>query len=263
MDLPESLMPHLGAVVGLLAAVAAALAARHLRRGLLFGVSAGIGVLAGWWFTFGLLTATPRQLPERLPLLMLVLVMLVPALGALATRWRVLALPAVAACALWVGWWMSGAPTVAADLQRAAPVLIGTAAATTLLAFGGTPRWAAPVAAASLVASLAFVPAPGPQLVLATAALAAAAAAAMVPPPRGSTLPPPLAALPLAGALTAVAALPVMARGTPADWAIAAAPIAALWVGAPLGGRVATRLGPPLGAVLAGGAAAALAGALS
>ncbi|WP_372618413.1 hypothetical protein [Falsiroseomonas sp.] len=258
MDLIESLRPYHGAALAFAVAIAAVLAARALRRPLPGGVAAGIGALAGWWFAFGLLTASPRQLPERLPLLLLVLVLAVPLLAALARRWRWLALPGALLGAGWVGWWMAGAPLTMPDLRRAGMVLVAVAGATLLLALRGGPRWAGPVAAAALLGGLAAAALPGPYVVLGAALFAAAAGVAALGP-RGGGAAPMLDALPLAGALAALAAIPVIARGAPADWAAAAAPLAALALGAPAGARLGGRFGALFGAVLAGAACATVA----
>lgn len=255
MDLVESLRPYHAAVLAFLVALGAPLLARWLRWPHLVAVAAGLGVLAGWWLTFGLLTATPRQLPERLPLLVLVMVLATPALGMAARRWRGLELPAALLGACWVGWWMAGAPRVPADLARGWPVLGGVAAAALLLALRSAPGWAGPLATASLFAGLAAAALPGPQLVSASVLLAAALGAALAQAWRGGGATGPLSALPLAGGIAALAAIPVLARGAPADWTAAAAPLAALLLGAPAGARMGGRLGAPIGAALVGATA--------
>jgi hypothetical protein len=259
MDGFESLLawlrPGQAALVAGAVALAVALAGRVAGRPLLGATAAGIGVLVGWWFAFGLLTASPRQLPERLPMLMLPLVLAAPVTGAAARRWRWLGVPLAALGAVWAGWWMAGAPLWLPDLGRAVVTFAGVALATLLLALAGGARWARPVAAAVLFAGLLVAPLPGPARVLGAALLAAALAAALVRPAKGA--PALLAALPIAAALAALAAIPLLARGAAADWAVAAAPLAALLVGAPLGsGLVGLRRaawGGVGGAALAGG----------
>lgn len=255
----DALAPWRAALLAGGVALAVAMGARAARRPLLGAAAAGIGVLAGWWFVFGVLTASPRQQPERLPLLMLALVLAAPLMGAAARRWRRLALPLAVLGALFAGWWMAGAPRILPDLIRAAPVLAGVSVGTLLLALAGTPRWAGPVAAAVLVAGVHLVPLAGPYRVLAAVLLAAAAVAALVVPGKGKAGPAVLAALPVAGALAALAAIPLVARGTAADAAVAAAPLVALLGGAPVGARLAgARWGAPVGAVLAGAGAVGL-----
>lgn len=244
-------------VLALALALAAALAARALRRPGLAAVAAAIGILGAWWYAFGVLTGSPRQVPERLPALMLALVLIVPAGVLAARRWRQAAWPAAAVAALWAGWWMSGAARWLPDLIRAAPVFAGIAAGTLLLAARGVPRWAMPAAALALLAGFAAAPLPGPALPLALM-LAAATLGAAIVPPRAAP-PPPLGAVAVAAAVASLAALPVVLRGGAADWVAAAAPFAALWLGAPLGARVSRGFGAPAGAALVAAACAAVA----
>jgi hypothetical protein len=275
----DSLWPWRGAAIALLAAVAAALLARPLARPRLAALAAGIGLLAAWWSFFGLLTATPRQLPERLPLLVLALLLFAAAADALAARPRFAWAggPLAALGALGAGWWMAGAPLHLPDLQRAAPALAGIAALAWLLALRAAPGWPAVLAALALAAALVVAAPPGPAVLLGAALPAAALGAWLgsrmvaarrgaAPPARGRKGAPAAigrpglaAALPLAGGLAALAALPVIGRGTPADWAAAAAPLAVLWLGPVLARLLPGRLGAPLGAVLAGGGAIGLA----
>jgi hypothetical protein len=260
MDWLDLLRPWHGALLGFAVALGVALGGARLGRPLLGAAAGGFGVLAGWWLSFGLLTATPRQLPERLPLLMLGLLVLLP-LALAARRWPGLRWPLALPGALWAGWWMGGAPRILPDLERAAPVLVGVGLATLLLAGRGGPRWAMPVAAAALLAGLAVAAQPGPQPMLAAALAAAALAVSLVPAGRGA-LAAPAAALPLAGGMAALAAIPLLARGAAADWAAAAAPLVALLIGPVLGARLHRRFGAPIGAALAGAAAVLAAWAL-
>jgi hypothetical protein len=246
------LWPWRGAAVAFLLALGWGLAAWRLRRPRLAALAAGIGVLAGWWVTFGLLTATPRQLPERLPLLALGLVLLAGLGGGIAARWRV-AGPALAALgAIGVGWWMAGAPRTGADLSRAAPVLAGIAGAALLLALRVRGGAMAAVVAGALLGGLAAAAAPGPGVVLGAAVLGAALGA------LGQGAGGPLAALPLAGAVAALGALPLVARGAPADWAGAAAPLLAALAGPLLARWLPARLGAAGGAALAATPAVAI-----
>jgi len=259
-SLTALLVPWHAALVAGVSAFGAAWLGRAAGRPLLGAAAAGIGVLAGWWFAFGVVTASPRQLPERLPLLMLALVLAALLFGA-AARWRRwLAVPLAAAGALWAGWWMAGAPMVPPDLARAAPVLVAVAIATLLLAMAGGPRWTGPVAALVLLAGLHVAPLAGPYRLLGGVVLAAAAMAALVRPGKGNMTHAVLTALPLAVALAALAAIPVLARGAGSDFAVAAAPLAALLIGVPAGARLAgRRWGAPIGAGLAGGLAVGVA----
>jgi hypothetical protein len=200
----------------MLAALGMVLGAR--RWPWLAGLATGAGVLAGWWWVFGSLPASPRQLPERLPLLALAVL----AWTALGLGWRRAPRAMMAGLgALGAGWWMAGAPRNAADLWQAAPVLGAVALYVGLALRGG--RWAPLLAAAALLAGLVLAGLPGPGPVLA-AVLVAASLAARLAPAGG-----PLAALPFATALAALAAVPLLARGAPMDWAVAGVPLLVLW----------------------------------
>jgi hypothetical protein len=242
LRLIESLQPARGAAPAVAVALGVALIARWRRYPLPAGIAAGLGVMAGWWAVLGMLTASPRQLPERLPLLALMLLLAAVLLTALARRWPWTALPGTLLGAVAAGWWMAGAPQVPADLARAWPSLAGIGVATLAIALAARARWSAPLAAAALLGGLLAVPSPGPAAVLAAALLAATvgggAATAAAPPP---------AMLPVAGGIAALAALPVVARGGLADWAVAAAPLLAVAAGFLAGPRA----GLPVGALVA------------
>lgn len=180
-------------------------------------IAVGAGVLAGWWWLFGALPASPRQLPERLPLLALAMLALV-ALGLAWRRAPAWLLPGLGV--LGAGWWMAGAPRNLPDLMQAAPVLAGVALYA-LLAL--RLAWGRAVLAAGLMAGgLALAGPPGPVLPLALVLLGASLGAMAGP------LASALAALPFAAGLAALAALPVLARGTALDWGLALLPLAAL-----------------------------------
>ena len=242
-------MPALPALV---AALGLALVGRLLRQPWLAGLAAGAGLLLGWWWTFGMFTASPRQLPERLPLLALALLGFA-ALGCITSRWTAGGVIAATGGVLATGWWMAGAPLTEADLLAALPVLGGVAAGAAL-ALRQPGRWSAPLAAAALLAGLALAGLPGPGLVLGAALLAAPLGAAVPAgrkaraPGRGGSaawgVPAGLAsALPVAGGMAGLAALPLLARGAPSDWAAAAAPLAVLWLAPPIAAWLPRRAG--------------------
>ncbi|MGK7865725.1 hypothetical protein [Falsiroseomonas sp. E2-1-a20] len=201
--------------VAMLAALAVLLAAR--RWAWLGGLAAGVGVLAGWWWVFGSLPASPRQLPERLPLLALAVL----AWTALGLGWRAPGSAMAVAGALGAGWWMAGAPRTLPDLVQAAPVL-GAVALYVLLALRGA-GWVPVLAAATLLVGLVLAGLPGPGPLLGAVLLVASLMARFAP--AGGAL----AALPFAAALAALAAVPVLARGAPADWVAAAVPLLVVW----------------------------------
>jgi len=246
MDL-DSLWYWRGAGLALVVALAWAGLLRGLRRPELATLSAGIGLAAGWVLMLGLQTASPRQLLERLPLLSVAAAAaaLLLALPAGARRWHVAGAVVVLAAA---AWWLAGAPLAPADLRRAAIPLLGLL----LLAIGVQLRlggpWQAAAALAFLLAGL-WVAAPiGPWKLLAAAVLAAALGA--VPAGPGWSV---AARVPVAVALTALAAAPVLARGAAADWLVAAAPVAALWLGPALANHLGGGRAQAVGWLLAGG----------
>ncbi len=200
-------------------AAAGGVVARQARSPGLGGMLMGLGLLVGLAWTFGALQASPRQLPERLP--MLALGLLLPA--ALAARWPRAAWAAAAAAALGAGWWLAGAPLWWPDAERVAPVALALAAGAGLAMAALRGPWQAPVLAAGL-ALLLHVTAPrGPwadvALLLGAAGLAAAAFGRALPPAGWIALGPLMAA---------VAAGPVLAIGRGADWAVPAALVCAV-----------------------------------
>ncbi|MBU8538972.1 hypothetical protein [Falsiroseomonas tokyonensis] len=204
----------LQALLALVLAAGLALAGRRWPR---LGVLAvGAGVLAGWLWLFGGLSASPRQLPERLPPLALAMLLV----AALSLRRWVPEWLLGGLGALGTGWWMGGAPRNLADLAQAAPLIVAVAlyAVLALRLRGGR----AMLAAALLWAGLALAGPPGPAALLALVLLGASLGALAGPRPGLA------GALPFAAALAALAALPVLARGAALDWGLALLPLAAL-----------------------------------
>jgi hypothetical protein len=191
----------------------------------------------------GVIAASPRQLAERLP--MLALVALGGAVAVALFRGRVARALAGTAGVLAGAWWMSGAPLHPDTLLRAAPVATALALAMGVGALrGGGPAMA--VAWAALAVGLALAAARGPHLAYALAGLAAVLAAAAAR--QGGAAPARVA---LGVMLAGIAAVPVLGRGAPADWAAAAAPALALLVGPWVAGRLPRRIGPWVGPALA------------
>lgn len=241
-----ALDPWHGALFALAVALALALGAGAFGRPWLGPLAAGIGVFGGWWLMLGLVTATPRQLFERLPLAALGAILFVALTQGPAQRWPRLRALLLAAAAAALGWWMAGAPVHGADAWRALPEMALVALGAVALAARGTGRLAPIVAAATLTAGLAGAGAPGPYLLLGVTLLAATLGAAAGRHPPATML----AAVPVAAALAALAAVPVLARGAATDWAAALAPLAALWLGQPIAARL-PRWAAPLGPVVA------------
>ncbi len=196
--------------------VSAGLALAGGRLAALGAVALGAGLVVGWIWLLGGLSASPRQLPERLPPLALAILLLAAlSLWRRAPPWLLAGLGA-----LGTGWWMGGAPRTGADLAQAAPVM-ALVALHALLAL--RLRGARAVLAAALLwAGLALAGPPGPAALLALVLLGASIGALAGPRPGLA------AVLPFAAALAALAALPVLARGTPLDWGLALLPLAAL-----------------------------------
>ncbi len=224
MDL-DSLLPWRGAGLALAAALAWGGAFRLLGRPGLAALAAGAGTAAGWALTMGVATASPRQLPERLPLLALAATALALPVGLLGDgRLRPLGAAAAALALLAGAWWLAGAPLAAADLRRGAVPLLGLAVLVLAAQVPLHGPWHAGAALALLGAGLWIAAPPGPWTVLAAAAAAAALGAG-----------------------------PVLARGTPANWLAAAVPFAALWLGPALADHLRGRLALPVAWLVAGG----------
>lgn len=238
-----------GPAVALAAALLWTGLCRLLRRPDLAALGAAIGLAAGWLAVLGLVLGTPRQVPERLPA-PLVGGLLAGLALLLAGRGRGVAAGLVAGiAALGAAWWLAGGPLTAADLLRsavpAAALLLLLGATLLGLAGPGQAAWAF----ALLTLGLWLGGPPGPWLALALAGLGAALGGL-----AAGLAWSPGAGLPVALGLAGLTAGPVLARGSAVDWTIAAAPLAALWIGPALAARLGGRAGPPLGWVVAGAA---------
>jgi len=220
-----------GAFVALSVARAVGVLGRLLRLPRLATCGAAVGVGAGWVLVLGALVASPRQLPERLPLLATTAAVAGALLAAAADHRRVAWLGALLGV-LAGAWWLAGAPLVGADLRRAAIPLLGLGALAAMLLLALDGPGPAMIAAAALCAALALAAPFGPWLVLGVALFAAilGGIAGGVAWPPGARLAPALA-------LAALAAGPVLARGAAVDWLAAAAAPAALWFGPALAAR--------------------------
>lgn len=214
----DSLQPYLGPLLALAVSLLLALLLRG--RGLA-GLALALGAFAGLWWVLGGLSASPRQIPERLPLLAAGAVVLALPLCLMGRAWLGAVLAVLGG--LLTGWWMAGAPMVMADLRRVLPVLLVLALLVPLLHREATGPWRVLAAALALLGGVWAAGAPGPWFILALLLLAAA----LPLPLLGRPLPEP-ARLGAAMILAGVLAAPVLARGAPADWAGAAAPVALL-----------------------------------
>ena len=245
----DSLWPWRGAALALLVALAWAGLLRALRRPDLASLGAGIGLAAGWVMILGLPAASPRQLPERLPLLAAGGAGMALLLSLLAGGRRGPAAAGAALALLAAAWWLAGAPRDAADTWRAAVPLLGLLLALLAAQLRLDGPWPAAFAFALLLGGF-WIGAPrGPWLVLAAAALAAVLGAAL-PADRAWGVG---ARMPVAAALAGLAAGPVLARGSAADWLAAASPFAALWLGPALAVHLGGGWAWALGWLLAGG----------
>ncbi|HEY4253529.1 MAG TPA: hypothetical protein VGM87_20135 [Roseomonas sp.] len=251
----DSLWPWRAALIALAVALLWVLGLRRAGQPALAPAGLGLGVAIGWILAIGLVTATPRQWMERLPLLAAGLALFALVLAGLVRgRAGRLGLPAALLAVLAGAWWMAGGPTTATGFRHAAPMLGAVAAGglALLLRLDGPEDGvkAGLALAAGLIAAKAAGPQPLLALVIAAAALGALLARAEAGAAAGAVLAPALAAL---------AVLPVMARGTPAGWAAAVAPLLALWLGPRLGALLPGRIGAWLGWALAAAPAVALA----
>lgn len=234
-----------GAALAAIVALLAALLLRAMNRPAVSGLAAPLGVAAGWIVTLGLVTASPRQLPERLPLL--ALASLAFGLGAAAVAGRqVLLWLVVAIGALGCGWWMAGAPLHGPDVMRAAIPIAAVAGGTLAFHLLLGAAWQPLAAALALALAFAVSTLPGPQFLLALAAACAAAAAWI-----GGAAPSPALRLPFAMMLAALAAVPPIARGSVMDWIAAAAAPVALLAGPLAARRLPAEAVQVIGAVLA------------
>ncbi|MCU0944259.1 MAG: hypothetical protein MUF65_02685 [Rubritepida sp.] len=222
--LPDSIAPYEGPLLALLLAFAGAALLRGRGGGRWVGVALPLAALAGFAVTMGGFSASPRQLPERLPLLAAGALALAVLLAAVPRTWLAVALALLAGAA--TGWWVAGAPLTEADLRRAAPVLLVTALLVPVLYRDSAGPWRAQVAVLALAAGLWAAGTPGPWFVLALGLLAATLPLALA----GAAMPEP-GRLALAVLLVALLAGPVLGRGAAQDWAAALAPLIVLLLG--------------------------------
>ncbi|MBX9750608.1 MAG: hypothetical protein K5Q68_13565, partial [Roseococcus sp.] len=220
--LPDSMSDVAAPLAALLLALAWAGLFRWRKRPATAGLGLALGALLGVTLLLGVVNASPRQLAERLPMLTLAALLLALPLASGRRGWPVLALGLLAAC--FTGWWMAGAPLTEADLRRAAPAGLALLLLVPLVQLEATPPWRGVLAALALLGGLLASGIAGPWVMLAMILLAAALGQQMA----GGGLMTDAARLPFAMLLAALLAGPLLARGAPADWAAALAPLAPL-----------------------------------
>jgi hypothetical protein len=236
-------VPHdlRGPLIGFAAALALAVAARLMRSGLLGAAAGGAGVVVGWYVIGGRLWVTyARPSVDHLAFAAAVALAI-----AILCEWMGRnrgALFALLLTAVFIGWWLCGAPRNQPDLLQAWPISLGAAVAVALYARSLATDALDPLRLAltglTMAASfhIVMLPAVWVQLALvpALASLALFALPAM----------PGLAALPIAADIATVGSLAVIDFGRlphlrigPVDVA-AVAPLLALWLTPHLTSRV-------------------------
>lgn len=238
-----------GFVIAAAVALLVAGVGRLLKRPRLAAAAAGIGLVAGFIAVSGVISASPRQLAERLPALGILALM--AGLVAAVPRRGFRAAGLVLGVALGA-WWMAGAPLHPADAVRAAPVALALLLAMGVVVWRGGEVPGAAVAWAGLAAALIGAAARGPQPAYALAGLGAVLGAALLRGGMG-----PAARVPVAIGLVGVAAVPLVARAAPADVAAAVAPGLALLAGPPAARRLGRWLPPGVAAWIGAALAAA------
>lgn len=233
--LPDSMTLATAPLAALVLALAWAALFRAIKRPATAALGLALGALLGAALLLGLGTASPRQLPERLPVLAWAALLLALPLALGQRSWLAVLLGLLGAA--FTGWWMAGAPLTEADLLRAAPVWLALLLLVPLVQLEATAPWRALLAAAALLAGLLAAGLPGPWVLLAMVLLAATVA----PLVAGRAMPD-AARLPFAMWMAALVAGPLLARGSAADWAAALAPLATLLLGARIKGWPAALL---------------------
>lgn len=242
--------PWHGAALALAVALAWAGLLRLARRPDLAVLGAGMGLAAGVVLTLGTITGSPRQLPERLPLLLLgaAAAGLLAALLAGGGRRGGITAAILGLAVLAGAWWLAGAPMTVADLRRGAVPLLGLAVLLAVLAVGLRGAWEAAGAAALLLAGLWLTAPVGPWTVLATVALGACLGGVAGGAGWGAA-----ARLAPALGLGGLIAAPVLARGAATDWTAAAAPVLGLVAAPALAAQFRARWAGFVAWIVAGG----------
>lgn len=225
--LPDSMSEVAAPLAALLLALTWAGLFRWRKRPATAGLGLALGAALGVTLLLGLAVASPRQLAERLPLIALAALPLALPLAGGRRGWPVLL---GLGAAVFTGWWMAGAPLTEADLRRAAPAGLALVLLVPLVQLEAAPPWRGVLAAGALLAGSLASGVPGPWVMLAMTLLAATLGQQIA----GGGAMAETARLPFAMLLAAMLAGPLLARGAPADWAAALAPLAPLLLGARL-----------------------------
>jgi hypothetical protein len=236
-------VPHdlRGPLIGFAAALALAVAARVTRSGLLGAAAGGAGVVAGWYVIGGRLGVTYARPSVDHLAFAAAATLVIAILCEWLSRNRG-ALFALSVTAVFIGWWLCGAPRNQPELLQAWPIGLGAAAAVALYARSLATDAVGPLRLAltglTMAASFHVVMLPPIwtqlALVLALASLALFALPAM----------PGLGALPIAADIGAVGSLAVIDFGrlpylrVGAVDVAAVAPLLALWLTPHLTGRL-------------------------
>jgi len=227
----DSLTPWTGPLLTLVAAIIWCGLFRWGGRPATAGLALPIATLLGFTLLIGVVQASPRQLAERLPALALGALLLAAPLALVTQRW--LAALMTVGGALATGWWMGGGALVAADLRAATPVMLALGLIVPLLMIESAGPWRLAGAALALAAGLFAAGSAGPWAMLGAVLAAAALGQQLV----GGAVAPASARLAGAMLLAGLLAGPVLARGAPADWAAALAPLGLLLLAPRIAGK--------------------------
>lgn len=227
----DSLSPWTAPLGAFALAIAWAGFFRWRRRPATAGLALPLAALLGVTLLMGVVQASPRQLAERMPMLALAALVLAAPLAISGARW--LSVLMALAGALATGWWMGGGPLVMADLRAAAPVVLALGLIMPLVMIESAGPWRLAGAALALAAGLFAAGSTGPWTMLG-AVLAAAAVGQQL---AGGAAAPATARLAGAMLFSGLLAGPVLARGAPADWAAALAPLGLLLLAPRLAGK--------------------------
>lgn len=126
---------------------------RALGRGEIAALGAALGIVAGWVLAYGTIAASPRQVPERLPMLALATTAAALALAPLLGGRRA-AVAAAGLVLLGGAWWLVGGPLAPGDLRRAALPLLALALLLPGVALRLDGPWHAAAATGFLAAGL-------------------------------------------------------------------------------------------------------------